>query len=99
MATRAAVMKVRRGMKLWKPSTNGTAAPIDTERAQIGVVRERAGRYQRFQRRIRDHVKNEINRVINHLVDLYRPKTAVVEKLDFQSGDRTDKSVVGLQWV
>jgi len=34
---------------------------------------------------LRDYLKNEINRLINVIVEIYKPKRIIVEKLDFRS--------------
>lgn len=36
-------------------------------------------------RKFREFLKSEINRYINRLIDVHRPKRIVVEKLDFRS--------------
>lgn len=43
-------------------------------------------RYLRFQQRIREYAKNEINRVIERLLKTYDLKSITVESLDFRNG-------------
>jgi len=49
-----------------------------------GLKLKGSKRYRNFQKRIKEHVKNEVNRVLNRVVDLYDPSRIVVEKLDFR---------------
>ncbi|HHY80237.1 MAG TPA: IS200/IS605 family element transposase accessory protein TnpB [Thermoanaerobacter sp.] len=41
--------------------------------------------YNKMVKNLREFLKNEINRFLNHIVELYRPARIVVEKLDFRS--------------
>jgi len=43
-------------------------------------------RYQRFQQRIREYVKNEINGIVNRLLGIYDIKSITVESLGFRNG-------------
>ncbi|MBU4403371.1 MAG: transposase [Actinobacteria bacterium] len=42
-------------------------------------------RYKALRGKIRDYIKNEINRVLNRIARQYRPARIVVEKLDFRN--------------
>ena len=42
-------------------------------------------KYRMYVRKLREFLKNEINRVLNRLINLYKPMKIVVEKLDFRS--------------
>jgi len=44
-------------------------------------------KYRQYVDKLRDYLKNEINRLINRLIKIYRPKKIVVEMLDFRSPD------------
>lgn len=41
-------------------------------------------KYVELINRLRNYLKNEINRIINRLVNIYKPKTIVIENLDFR---------------
>ncbi len=43
-----------------------------------------SARYNNLIRKVRAYIKNEINRVINHMVKLYRPKKITVEDLNLK---------------
>lgn len=66
---------------------------IDTELTTLTIALQRQGvkpsssrRYRLMQSRIRAYAKNEINRTLNRIVDLYDPSVLVVEELDFRHG-------------
>lgn len=66
---------------------------IDTELTALGSSLQKQGikpsqsrRYRAMQHRIRMYAKNEINRILNRIVDLYDPSVLVVEDLDFRHG-------------
>ena len=42
-------------------------------------------RYKRLVHKLREYLKNEINRIINKIIKLYSPKEIVIERLNFQS--------------
>ncbi|MFP3253850.1 MAG: transposase [Hydrogenobaculum sp.] len=44
-------------------------------------------KYRQYVDKLRDYLKNEINRLLNRLIKIYRPKKIVVEMLDFRSPD------------
>jgi putative transposase len=44
-------------------------------------------KYREYVRRLREFLKNEINRVLNRLINLYKPMKLVVERLDFRSAE------------
>jgi putative transposase len=46
-----------------------------------GIKPTRSKRYRRLQSRLRAYVKNEVRRILNRIVELYKPKTIVVENL------------------
>lgn len=48
-------------------------------------LRPKSPRYARLVQKLRHYLKNEINRILNHIVKLYAPKELVVEKLNFQN--------------
>jgi len=47
----------------------------------------RSPRYDRRVAELRDYLKNEINRVLNRIKEIYHPAEIVVEKLDFRNQD------------
>jgi putative transposase len=66
---------------------------IDSELTALTAALQRQGikpsnshRYRAMQSRIRAYAKNEINRTLNRIVDLYDPSMLVVEELDFRHG-------------
>ena len=44
-------------------------------------------KYRQYMDKLRDYLKNEMNRLLNRLIKIYRPKKIVVEMLDFRSPD------------
>jgi len=42
-------------------------------------------KYRQYVDKLRDYLKNEINRLLNVIVKIYKPKRIIVEKLDFRS--------------
>ena len=61
---------------------------VTTLRANIQKNRlkpTQSKRYKRLMSKLRDFLKNEINRVINRMIKLYMPKEIVIERLNFQS--------------
>lgn len=42
-------------------------------------------RYNRLVKKLRNYFKNELNRILNRLVEVYSPRKIAVEKLDFRS--------------
>ncbi|QWK20503.1 MAG: transposase [Hydrogenobacter thermophilus] len=46
-----------------------------------GIKPSKSRRYRRLQERLRAYVKNEVRRVLNRIVELYKPETIVVENL------------------
>ena len=50
-----------------------------------GDLPSRDSKYREYVRRLREFLKNEINRVLNRLINLYKPMKIIVEKLDFRS--------------
>lgn len=45
----------------------------------------RDSKYRKYVKKLREFLKNEINRLLNRLVNLYKPEMIIVEKLDFRS--------------
>jgi putative transposase len=45
----------------------------------------RDNKYRKYVKRLREFLKNEINRMLNRLIKLYKPKKIIIEKLDFRS--------------
>jgi putative transposase len=50
-----------------------------------GIKPKQDNRYVKLINRLRDFLKNEINRLLNNIIKLYRPKQIVIERLDFRS--------------
>ncbi len=50
-----------------------------------GGLPSRDNKYMEYVRRLREFLNNKINRVLNRLINLYKPMKIIVEKLDFRS--------------
>ena len=61
-----------------------TALTAELQRQSIPLKRNK--RYRRFNQRIRDHVRNEVGRVVNRLIEMHGPRSLTVEQLDFRDG-------------
>ncbi|MFX8735738.1 hypothetical protein ABTM37_20900, partial [Acinetobacter baumannii] len=66
----------------------------DAEIQAIARKAQREGRrlrevpaYREAVRRLREFLKNEVNRLLNRLIALHAPATLVVERLDLRSPD------------
>jgi len=42
-------------------------------------------KYREYRKNFIDYVKNEINRLINVIIKIYKPKRIIIERLDFRS--------------
>jgi len=42
-------------------------------------------KYREYIRRLREFLKNEINKVLNRLINLYKSMKLIIEKLDFRN--------------
>ena len=51
----------------------------------IGIRPSKDKKYVKYVSKLSAFLKNEINRFLNRLIDIYRPSMLVVEKLDFRS--------------
>ncbi len=52
-----------------------------------GIKPNESKRYQELNRKLREYIKNEINRLLNKIIKLYQPKEIVIEKLNFQNSE------------
>ncbi len=52
-----------------------------------GIKPSESKRYQELNRKLREYIKNEINRLLNKIIKLYQPKEIVIEKLNFQNSE------------
>jgi len=50
-----------------------------------GIKPNNSIRFRKLISKVKSHLKNEVNRVINRIIKLYKPKKIMVEKLNFQS--------------
>lgn len=50
-----------------------------------GIKPSKDKKYRELVRRFREFLKNEINRHINRLIEIHKPKRIVIERLDFRS--------------
>jgi len=50
-----------------------------------GLKPTHSKRYKRLKRKIKEWIKNEINRVLNRIIQVHKPKEIVIERLNFQS--------------
>jgi putative transposase len=55
-------------------------------------------KYGKLVHNIREFMTNEINRVINRVVDLYKPAEVVIEKLDFRSPELSRRMNRLISW-
>jgi hypothetical protein len=74
------------GLFEWLRRVDGVMTTLSAELQHLGVKLSTNRRYRAFGRRIRAHVTNEVNRVLNRVISLHRPKTLVLEHLDFRYG-------------
>ena len=70
----------------WLREIDPKLTKLTAELQRQGVALKKNKRYRRFNQRIREHVRNEVGRVINRLVVVYGPRSLTVEKLDFRDG-------------
>ncbi|MHB8332900.1 MAG: RNA-guided endonuclease InsQ/TnpB family protein, partial [Candidatus Dormibacteria bacterium] len=70
----------------WLRQIDPQLTNLTAELQRQGVKLNSSRRYRRFNQRIRDHVRNEVGRVVNRLVSLYGPRSLTVEQLDFRDG-------------
>jgi len=75
-----------RSLYPWLRQIDKQLTSLTSELQRKRIPLKSNGRYQRFQQRIRDYVKNEINRIINRLLRIYDIKSITVESLDFRNG-------------
>ena len=52
-----------------------------------GIKPNESKRYQELNRKLREYIKNEINRLLNKIIKLYQPKEIVIENLNFQNSE------------
>ncbi|RUM60105.1 MAG: transposase [Persephonella sp.] len=52
-----------------------------------GIKPKQSKRYKELNRKLREYIKNEINRILNRIFKIYQPKEIVVENLNFQNGE------------
>jgi len=52
-----------------------------------GIKPRGSKRYKEPNRKLREYIKNEINRLLNKIFKLYQPKQIVVENLNFQNSE------------
>jgi IS605 OrfB family transposase len=75
-----------RGFLVWLRRVDTQLSELTASLQRQNIKLSASRRYRKFQSRIRAHVRNEINRIMNQLVELYHPKTLVLERLDFRYG-------------
>ena len=52
-----------------------------------GIKPSESKRYRELNRKLREYIKNEINRLLNRIFNIYQPKEIVIESLNFQNSD------------
>jgi len=52
-----------------------------------GIKPNQNKRYRELNRKLREYIKNEINRLLKKIFNIYQPKQIVIEKLDFRNSD------------
>jgi putative transposase len=60
--------------------------------------RMRSKKYDSLVHNVREFVKNEINRVLNRVINLYKPAEIVVERLDFRSPELSRRMNRLISW-
>ena len=70
----------------WVRNIDPKLMALTAELQRQGVSLKKNKRYRRFNQRIRDHVRNEVGRVVNHLIEVHGPRSLTVEQLDFRDG-------------
>ena len=56
-----------------------------------GIKPSKNKRYKNLTNDVREYLKNEINRILNRIIDLYKPREIVLEKLNFQNSNLSRK--------
>ncbi len=75
-----------RGFYRWLLAIDVDLMKLTKELQRNGIKPADSKRYRAMQNRIREYARNEINRVLNRIIDLYDPSVLVVEALDFRDG-------------
>lgn len=75
-----------RGLYPWLKRIDTQLMTLQKNLQKQGIKPGDSKRYRRFQQRIRAYVRNETNRCLNRLIELYNPAEIVVENLDFRYG-------------
>ncbi|WP_029523614.1 RNA-guided endonuclease TnpB family protein [Persephonella sp. KM09-Lau-8] len=52
-----------------------------------GIRPSQSSRYKELNRKLKEYIKNEINRLLNKIFKLYQPKEIVIENLNFQNSE------------
>ncbi|RUM49796.1 MAG: transposase [Hydrogenothermus sp.] len=52
-----------------------------------GIKPSESKRYKELNRKIKEYIKNEINRLLNRIFKIYQPKEIVIENLNFQNSE------------
>ena len=68
----------------WLRDIDPKLTALTAELQRQGGSLKKNKRYRRFNQRIREHVRNEVGRVINRLIDAHGPRSLIVEQLDFR---------------
>jgi len=74
------------GFYQWLQRIDEDLTTLTTGLQRQGIKPNDSKRYRAMQRRIREHAKNEINRILNRIIDLHDPSVLAVEELDFRHG-------------
>jgi putative transposase len=75
-----------RSFYTWLLNIDSELTTLTASLQRQGIKPNNSHRYRAMQSRIRAYAKNEINRTLNRIVDLYDPSVLVVEELDFRHG-------------
>ena len=71
----------------WLTKIDKQLIKLQSELQKQGRKLKSSRRYIKLQARIKEHVKNEVNRIFNRLVKVKNPDLLVLEKLDFRSSN------------
>jgi putative transposase len=72
-------------------------APLAANRQKQGLS-VRSPRYDSRVRELRDYLKNEINRIFNRVMEIYKPAEIIVERLDFRNPNLSRRMNRLLSW-
>ncbi len=70
----------------WLRKVDAQLTKLTAELQRRGIKPKTNARYRRFNQRIREYVRNEVDRILNRLVKRYGVKSITLETLDLRNG-------------